>query len=334
MEDFRDTLKETLHFYLEEEKRLTSLLAALPKGTIRKKKINGSEYYYLKYRKGDKVIEEYLGKEIPDTLLNELKKRKKLEKELKKVRDIIKELTRKKENSITLIPPLENFLKIMTEENMWDEGIEIIGAWCFVLYQKYLPVRKYPLRTQDVDILIPYPYGGKAFDISKYLKELGFTEHINPDYSVYYTGHGIKIEFLAPEKGKGKQKAPYIKKLRITPQTPRFMTILFEESIVLSIGKGIKVRVPSPASFFLHKLLISSKRKKQGKKEKDLREAIYTGEYILKDPVERAKLENMIKKIPDKWKKRIMNALKESLELMPQEDVLIHSLMEILPHKI
>jgi hypothetical protein len=52
-------------------------------------------------------------------------------------------------------------LKVLADNNLFNEGVELIGSWCFHLYQKHLGVEKFPLRTQDIDFLIPNPYWGK-----------------------------------------------------------------------------------------------------------------------------------------------------------------------------
>ncbi len=336
MEDFRESIKETLEFFLEEEKRLISLLASLPRGTIRKKKINGHVYYYLKYRKGEEIVEEYLGSTIPEDLVKKLRMRKEVEKELAEIRKNIVYLKGKIYKNVSLIKPLEEFLKILTKENLWDEGIEIIGAWCFYIYERFLPIRSYPVKTQDIDILIPYPYKGKMFDIANHLKHLGFREHINPDYSTYFTGYGLKIEFIAPEKGRGHDKSPYIKQLGVSPQMLRYMNILFEESMVISIARGVKVRIPSPSAFVVHKLLVASRRKTIGKKEKDLKQAIFTAEYVLKKQEERDKFIGLLRKVPKIWLKTIRKNLVEAKSIIPQETEIADALVEImdsLPHK-
>lgn len=33
---------------------------------------------------------------------------------------------------------VRKILKVFEENNLWDEGIELIGSWCFTLYQKTL----------------------------------------------------------------------------------------------------------------------------------------------------------------------------------------------------
>ncbi len=134
---------------------------------------------------------------------------------------------------------------MIAKEGLWEYGIEVIGSWCFLIYQRYLPLEKYPLRTQDIDILIPLPYKGKSFNISSMLKQLGFEENFNPDGSIFFTGCGLKIEFLSPKRGREKKTTEYIKSLAVSPQLLRFMDILLQETIIINIAKGIRVRLPS-----------------------------------------------------------------------------------------
>ncbi len=105
MEDLKDVLKENLEFYLEQEKIIAARLSLLPKGRIKKKEVNGGPYYYLRYRKGKKVVDDYIGKEVPEHLPENLEERKKLESELKKVREAIKLLHAKNDPEPDLIEP-------------------------------------------------------------------------------------------------------------------------------------------------------------------------------------------------------------------------------------
>jgi hypothetical protein len=60
-----------------------------------------------------------------------------------------------------MIDVIFKVLKVFADANLFDEGVELVGSWCFWLYQKKLGVKNYPLRTQDIDFLIPNPYRGK-----------------------------------------------------------------------------------------------------------------------------------------------------------------------------
>jgi len=330
MEDLKNTLKESLEYYKEQEKQISARISTLPKGNIKKKVINNNTYYYLQYRKSKKVVDKYIGKIIPDKLKYEINERKKLENQLKQIRKAIKLLNKNPEKQIDLITPVKNIFKKFTELNLWQEGMEIIGSWCFILYQKYLPIEQYPLKTEDLDILIKLPYKGKVFDLSKYFKELGFKENFNPDGSMYFTSPELKVEFISEEKGKGRKKAPFINELSISTQTLRFMNILTKKSILLSISRSIKVCLPSPSSFVLHKLILSTRTNRKNKKEKDIKQALYTAKYVIGNRKEKNKMLTQWKSFPKSWKNKIMNAIKTSEKLFPSEESIIKILKEIL----
>jgi len=276
------------------------------------------------------VVDEYIGKNVPEELLKSLKKRKALEIEVRKLREGIIALKGRRNDIYEFIEPVKKLFHIFTKEKLWDEEIEIIGSWCYILYQNYLTVRKYPLKTEDLDILIPFPYKGREVDLSKLLQELGFSINFYDDGSLFFTGFGMKIEFLSPEKGRGKEKPVFIERLKITPQMLRYLDILLKESMVIGIGRGINVKVPAPAAFFIHKLLVSQKRREKGKREKDLKQAIYIGEYILKNKNESEKIPRLLSQVPDSWKKKIKQSLEESMEILPEEDILIEKLLTMI----
>lgn len=74
---------------LDRSKRILEhrkqVLGALPKGSIQKKVINGSDYYYLFWRENKKVKSKYLGKNLENLaeIDHLIKKRKELEDTIK-----------------------------------------------------------------------------------------------------------------------------------------------------------------------------------------------------------------------------------------------------------
>lgn len=66
---------EYMRKYYEEK------ISALPKGSIVEKKVGNHNYYYLKYRKGAKVMTDYIGKEPEkaDEIRMDIEKRKHFE---------------------------------------------------------------------------------------------------------------------------------------------------------------------------------------------------------------------------------------------------------------
>lgn len=69
-------------------------LSKLPRGKLTIKEINSHSYFYLKFRKGEKVVTEYIGKDNCDVsaLQEQLKKRKHIEEMLKQLKSERREL--------------------------------------------------------------------------------------------------------------------------------------------------------------------------------------------------------------------------------------------------
>ena len=63
-------------------------IEGLRKGSITTKTISGRNYYYLKYRQGNKVRNDYIGKDetIVESIRQEIEKRKYLKNILKRLR--------------------------------------------------------------------------------------------------------------------------------------------------------------------------------------------------------------------------------------------------------
>jgi len=68
MEDIKNILQENLAYYLEQKKIIVSRLSVLPRGKVKEKKINGDTYFYLQSRQAGRVVDEYIGKTVPQDL--------------------------------------------------------------------------------------------------------------------------------------------------------------------------------------------------------------------------------------------------------------------------
>jgi len=127
----------------------------------------------------------------------------------------------------------------------------------------------------------------------------------------------LKIEFLAPQKGRSIQRAIKIKKLGITAIPLRFVSLLLDNPITVKEG-NIKIKLPNPANFCLHKLLIVSRRRKIEKGLKDLQQAICTFSIV-----EKKYLQKLFNSLPKRWRRAIFNLLKKAKEEFPlyKEDI-------------
>ncbi len=216
-------------------------------------------------------------------------------------------------------------LRRMDREEILDHLI-IVGSWCILLYQDYfkgegnLP----PIRTRDIEFLIPIPPKfDRKTDLYAIIKDLGFITEFkgNQGYLIFQHPELI-LEFLVPERGRGRSKPYPVTQLGINAQALRFMDLLAQDTIRTSF-ENIEVTIPHPANFSLQKLIIAKRRKDQGKSVKDRLQAV----AVLKAIRETGKFESVIKlhrSIPKKWQQIVRQ------ELIDLEE---HEILELLEKK-
>lgn len=211
-----------------------------------------------------------------------------------------------------MIKLIESILKVLADNNLFDEGVELIGSWCFQLYQKHLGAKSFPLRTQDIDFLIPNPFQGKEHeDFIQQLEGLGFNHDFKRDGSLYLWNAELKIEFITPEKGRGVDSSIKINKLGINAIPLRFVGFLLDRPITI-IDNRIKIRVPNPANFCLHKLIIASRRRKIDKGLKDLQQAICTSSIVGREDMQK-----LFRTLPRGWRQPILRTLEKAEKELP-----------------
>lgn len=88
-------LKEELQRVKALKKQYEGKIAQCPPGYLLERKKQGQKYYYLSYREGERIRQEYLGKlsdkELKD-YQNKMKLKKLLRQQLKEVKDNIRYL--------------------------------------------------------------------------------------------------------------------------------------------------------------------------------------------------------------------------------------------------
>ncbi len=94
MEVLQGILSESKEYYINIKDKIEEKLARLPQGSVKAREIYGRKYYYLQQRVNNKVKHQYLGKEKPEDIINQIKERKSLESELKKVNNALNILKR------------------------------------------------------------------------------------------------------------------------------------------------------------------------------------------------------------------------------------------------
>ncbi|MBI3333621.1 MAG: hypothetical protein HYZ93_05980 [Candidatus Omnitrophica bacterium] len=207
---------------------------------------------------------------------------------------------------------LTKILRVFERHRLWEDGVELIGSWCFYLYQRHLGVKPYPFRTQDVDFLLPYPFRGtEKINLIQELEELGFRHDFRSDGSVYLRSAELQIDFIIPEHGRGRGSAPAISSLGLRPMPLRFVDILLEHPISVT-ESGMRISVPDPAAFCLHKLLIAPRRPLLEKRAKDFEQALHIVPILKKE-----RLRGIYLDLPKAWRKRILQSLQQAAQYAP-----------------
>lgn len=211
-----------------------------------------------------------------------------------------------------MIETVAEILRVFAANNLFEEGVELIGSWCFHLYQKHLGAPQFPLRTVDIDFLIPNPYRGKEHkNFISELENLGFSYDFDRYGSLYLWNADLKVEFLTPLKGKGTEHTIKIKPLGFNAIPLRFVDLLLNNPIILIDG-GIKIKVPNPANFCLHKLIVASRRGKIEKSQKDFQQAIHTS--VIADSQQ---IKKLFDSLPNKWQSTIVKGLEKAKKELP-----------------
>ena len=204
------------------------------------------------------------------------------------------------------------FLKVLgkfEKEGILGETI-LVGSWCMHFYKELFKGPDYhpTIRTRDIDFLVPLPVRRKKkTDIAVLLERDGFVATFNQEGYMRLEHPELIIEFLVPERGKGSDKPYPLPAFGVNAQSLRFLDYLANNSMYIISG-GLKVRIPEPASFGLHKLIVSSRRKTEEKRLKEKQEAM----QVLKAMIAEGMQDAIIRKFNDllpSWRKKVIAAL-------------------------
>ena len=195
--------------------------------------------------------------------------------------------------------------------------IILIGSWSIYFYKNYFNSSSYStfIRTRDMDILIPLPFGlKKNLNIFELVEDLGFIEEYGGPKGYIKLQHpDLTVEFLVPERGRGTDKPYRIPQLGINAVALRFLDFLAANTIVINFDK-LKIIVPHPAAYVLHKFIIFKRRKKIDKHDRDIEGALRVFHELIRNK-EHTTIRYIFKKMHKKWRLAILKNLKSIGEL-------------------
>lgn len=194
------------------------------------------------------------------------------------------------------------------------EDLVLVGSWCLPAYRDYFSGagRVRTLRTRDLDFLVPIPSKLRTkVDVVELLDDLGFiTGHRGVQGYMILEHPELSVEFLVPERGRGTDRAVDLPMLGVNAQPLRFMDVALMKVIHAELH-GVQVRVPHPACFTLHRLLVAPRRRKEEGRLRDREIAVHVMD-LLKAKGETISVSSIYETFPLTWRKTIIHELKQS----------------------
>ena len=192
--------------------------------------------------------------------------------------------------------------------------VMLIGSWCLALYRSALSgaTRLPAIRTLDADFLIPNQgLITRDVNVPSLLEQMGFVStFVGSSGWVVYDHPELRVEFLVPERGRGSDQAHDVRKLHVTAQGLRYLNLLAQHPRQLSY-EGLSVCVPEPAAYALQKLIVSARRTKAEKRQKDLEAAVAVLGYLESHPQEQDKMKDILRSLPKGWLKTLNGLAKQ-----------------------
>lgn len=192
------------------------------------------------------------------------------------------------------------------------EDLVLVGSWCTHFYKEYFGQKTLlsALRTRDMDFLIRRPPHFKAkVRVADLLRDLGFLPDLHREGCVSLLHPDLIIDFLIAERGKGSQKPCTVEALGIRAQPLRYLDFLTRDTIVVH-SDGLDLRLPHPANFALHKMIVGGRRARPAKREKDWRQGVEILRALIARG-EQAKVKAKFGEVPAGWRKDILAALRK-----------------------
>ena len=148
----------------------------------------------------------------------------------------------------------------------------LVGSWVMPLYQESFGIN-YVLRTQDVDFAIEFANETKprttVADIDKIMIDLGYLPILLQSGIRKFSRKKFSVEFIGHRQGGREDEMLPIKKWNLSAIPLPFIDILLAFPFTADFT-DIKIKVPLPEAFFVHKLIIAPRRRDRSKQLKDL----------------------------------------------------------------
>jgi hypothetical protein len=264
-------------------------------GSFATKRISGSSYWYFKTSETPSGQREYsVGPDTPATrsIIEAYQKGRAATEEVENA--IARLCAMLRQGGAMLTDTVSaKVISGLGSAGVFQLGAVLVGTHAFIALGTVLGVRwQSGLRTEDIDLLaspvLEVAIGQIEADLPATLESLnmGFLpvpglDSGKPQTSFKVRGKTLRVDLLTPARGKSDGAPVLIPRLKASAQPLEFLDYLLDVPVAVPIinGGATMVKVPDPARFALHKLIVSVDRSiaMQTKAAKDRQQA---GEMI------------------------------------------------------
>lgn len=230
--------------------------------------------------------------------------------------------------AMTVDAPSAKVISGLASAGVFRLGGVLVGTHAWLALGNLLGVRwQSNLRTQDVDIAagrrleVAMPQSEADVPAALEALKMGFlpVPGLNPKSahtSFKVRGQTLRVDLLTPAEGRRDGKPVSIPRLKAAAQPLEMLDYLLEATVLVPIlnGGASLVRVPDPARFALHKLMLSARRPvaEQTKAMKDRQQALELIKVLHEDREGDLMLAaSALRKRPARWRAALVGQLKK-----------------------
>ncbi len=254
-------------------------------GTFVAKTLRNRRYWYFQASSPEGRTQKYVGPETP-ALLERIEAHRAERTSLRDRRGLVSMLVRSGGLPRPL-PAIGDIVAALAAAGVFRLRGVLVGTVAFQTYSAMIGVRLSgtAVQTNDIDVAqfvdVSLAVGEQTAPMLDVLRAADPTfravPHLHAPHEVTYAAsNGLRVDFLAPNRGR-ESEIPYrLPAFGTDAQPLRFLDFLIRdpEPAVLLHGTGVLVSVPAPARFALHKLIVSRRRRDgDAKRDKDLAQA-------------------------------------------------------------
>ena len=324
--------QEIQTLYAELSERLAAYEAARSFSTLRggfaRKRVSGSDYWYFKTSETPSGQREYsVGPDTPATR-TVIEAYQKGRVDVEAIESAIDRLCAmlRQGGAMTTDTVSAKVISGLASAGVFRLGAVLVGTHAFIALGNALGVRwQSGMRTEDIDVLaspvLEVAVGPVEADLPATLESLnmGFLpvpglDSRKPETSFKVRGKTLRVDLLTPATGQRHGAPVRIPRLKASAQPLRFLDYLLESPIDTPVinGGATQAKVPDPARFALHKLIVSVDRSiaLQSKAGKDRQQAAEMIEVLMADrpgDIELA-VESINRRSPQ-WRKKLRDGL-------------------------